>query len=64
MMGATGAIYSIYLLSNFGERLGIIDRIESIEYALVTNDIGVMKIVITPGVTIPSTALPDGSLEV
>lgn len=64
MMGATGAIYTIYLLSNNGVRIGIIDRIESIEYALVTNDIGVMKIVITPGVTIPSTALPDGSLEV
>jgi hypothetical protein len=64
MSASTGAAYSIYLNDSQGQRLAVVDRWERLEYALVTNDRSSLVLELSPDVTIPSSAVPDGQIEV
>lgn len=64
MSAATGSQYSIYLSSNTGERLAVIDRWEELQYALVVNDRSSLTLTLSPGVALPPGTIPDGQIEV
>jgi len=64
MTTATGANYSIYLRTSTGQLLAVIDRWTELEYSLVVNDVGALRLTLPTGERVPGTALPDGQLEV